>query len=202
MTATPRLDLRGLTGAQGKTGRDRPIATGLAASRPAANLITPDSFYYATDTGALSHSDGTTWSDVVPGVPAGTELAYFTRSARDGPTGVTTTGNGDALFEFPSATYEAVKHYFELNVFAGSNIANGGLYFRLHEGTSAAPGTLIDEVEVDTPSAAGAIHGAFRVPFVPAAGTRQYAVRWRASVAATWTLYNDINVLVSRIVRA
>lgn len=67
MTGNPNLDLRGLMGAQGKTGRDRPIATGLAAARPAANLITPDSFYYATDTGVLSYSDGSSWSDVRAG---------------------------------------------------------------------------------------------------------------------------------------
>jgi hypothetical protein len=58
----PRTDLRGLTGAMGKQGMDRPVASGLAADRPAANLITPDSFYYATDTGALSFSDGSTWT--------------------------------------------------------------------------------------------------------------------------------------------
>lgn len=70
MTATPRLDLRGLTGAQGKTGRDRPIATGLASARPAASLITPDSFYYATDTGVLSYSNGATWATVTAGSTA------------------------------------------------------------------------------------------------------------------------------------
>lgn len=70
MTANPNLDLRGLTGAQGKAGRDRPIAAGLASARPAANLITPDSFYYATDTGVLSYSNGTAWTNVSPGSAA------------------------------------------------------------------------------------------------------------------------------------
>lgn len=74
MSDAPVTDLRGLKGAQGKDGRDRPHATGLAAARPAATLITPDSFYYATDTGVLSYSDGATWADVRvgPGDPVTT----------------------------------------------------------------------------------------------------------------------------------
>ena len=58
----PAEDFRGITGAMGKEGMDRPIAAGLAADRPAANLITPNSFYYAIDTDALSFSNGSTWT--------------------------------------------------------------------------------------------------------------------------------------------
>jgi hypothetical protein len=48
----------------GKEGMDRPIAFGTAAARPAANMITPNSFYFALDTGAMSFSDGSTWTPV------------------------------------------------------------------------------------------------------------------------------------------
>ncbi len=84
-------------GAQGKTGRDRPIATGLAADRPAANLITPDSFYFATDTGVLSWSDGATWTTVSP-APVASELAGYEYShvAFTGNVSVTATSEATA----------------------------------------------------------------------------------------------------------
>lgn len=63
----PPDDLRGLTGAMGKKGLDRPIAVGLAANRPAANLITPNSFYFAVDTRVLSYSNGVSWSTISAG---------------------------------------------------------------------------------------------------------------------------------------
>lgn len=63
MTGDPRADLRSLAArSQGAFDpRDRPIASGTAANRPAANMIRPGSFYYETDTSTLWYSDGSTW---------------------------------------------------------------------------------------------------------------------------------------------
>lgn len=102
MTGNPNLDLRGLTGAQGKAGRDRPIATGLASARPAANLITPDSFYYATDTGVLSYSNGTAWTTVSG---AGRELAYTAFTANVSITG-TTSATATTIVTAPALTFD------------------------------------------------------------------------------------------------
>lgn len=63
MTGDPRADLRSLAArSQGAFDpRDRPIASGTAANRPAANMIRSGSFYYETDTATLWYSDGSTW---------------------------------------------------------------------------------------------------------------------------------------------
>jgi len=67
VTGDPRTDLRSL-GARSQGAHDprvRPIASGLFADRPAANMIRPGSFYYATDTQSLHYSDGSNWSSPV-----------------------------------------------------------------------------------------------------------------------------------------
>lgn len=123
MTSSPNLDLRGLTGAQGKTGRDRPIATGLASARPAANLITPDSFYYATDTGVLSYSNGTAWTDVTAGAQSYTPTWEGTSSNP-------TLGNGTLVARYAKVG-KLVQFEIELTIGSTTTFGAGSWSFTL-----------------------------------------------------------------------
>lgn len=129
------------------------------------------------------------------------EVAYRSTGTDDGPTGVTQTGNGDALFQFGPVTVEAVKYYFDFWAVIQSNAGNDVLFIRFHEGTSGSPGTLIDEFSTRTPTLSPGPPHYFRLPFTPAAGTRDYAVRWRGD-GGTYTIVNATVPMTCRIVRA
>lgn len=70
MTVDSSQDLRSLGEAGYADDRWRPTATGTAANRPAVGLFRANAFYYATDTGVLSYSNGVAWTDLTPGTTA------------------------------------------------------------------------------------------------------------------------------------
>lgn len=174
--------------------RSRPWAVG--ATRPAATDVPRNSFFYDTDDNVWAFSDGTDWISM-----PGTEIAYYSTGTDVGPTGVTTTGNGDAIFEFGDTTTENVKYYFEMWLIVQSSAGNEVIFFRFNEGTSASPGTLIEEFNTRTPTTNPGPPHFFRVPFTPSAGTRGYAVRWRGG-AGTYTIVNSQVPISARIVKA
>jgi hypothetical protein len=103
-------------------------------------------------------------------------------SAIHGPTGITTTGNGDALLTFPAATYEAVAHILNLFGYYQDNAGNSRFYFRLHDGT--APGPLVgSEIAMMTPPQNPGQPMNIQFYFVPTAGVHTYQLRWRGSGA-------------------
>lgn len=181
MTDTPRLDLRGLTGAQGKTGRDRPIATGLAADRPAADLITPDSFYYATDTSEVSYSDGATWTEVSPSDPAPVELDYTLKTS-DAATSATSAATASTAFSSASVS---VTGEIEIEVMIPRLIhsaAGGGAVANLWE-DSTDLGSIAWVVAISAND--GATPGVVRVRRTPSVASHTYHVKCWGSAGTT-----------------
>lgn len=136
-----------------------------------------------------------------PGIPPSGEIVRFIKATNDGPTSITATGNGDSLFNFPSANFDAVLHFFELFL----NCQDGGGYaqfeIRLHDGT--APGPLIWAVTLRTPETNPGNPQVIRIPFTPTPGAHTYHVRWRdVTTARTYTIVSTVHPLVARIVRA
>jgi|SRR5215471_4538102 len=151
---------------------------------------------YPTDATKALYGDGS-WR-----VPSGTELAFYTTSTNFGPTGVSSTGNGDPLFAFPAATFEAVKYYFELSAIFQDSGGLAGYEIRLHDGT--APGPLIQATTVITPGTnPGYGPVFFRFAFTPTAGSHTYQVRWRdAAGGHTFTVPNSVYPITGRIYKA
>lgn len=97
--------------------RVRPFAAGLAAEKPAANLVRSDryggTFYYETDTGTVWYSNGSTWTQVtgansydrdnttVDVVSSATETIVYARTIAGGTLGTNRVArlslNGDFL---------------------------------------------------------------------------------------------------------
>jgi len=135
-----------------------------------------------------------------PGPSAGLEIVnYYAGGSNTTGTGVTATGNGDALFTFPAATYRAVPHYFEMTIHPNSNAGNQSLVFRLHDGT--APGPLIgQELATVVPAVNPGNPVTLRLQFTPTAGAHTFQVRWRAPAAGTYFLAQASTPTVARIV--
>ena len=129
------------------------------------------------------------------------EVSRYESTSNAGPTAVTTTGNGDALYDMPTCTVGAVRHYWELSGQVQCDTANTTIWLRLHEGTNAALGALVAETQIRNQNAGVPRDFFLRIPFTPTAGTRGYCLRWRG-VSGNYTLYNSIIPLVSRIVVA
>lgn len=174
-----------------------PVWDGSAWVRSSATRIGASSLGSGTPNGSTLLRGDSSW--VIPG---GTEITYAALVGNFGPTGVTGTGDGDHISDLGSVTTEAVKYYFELSGLAASGTANDAIYFRLHEGTNASLGALIDEVQIGIPTTGVAIAFFLRTYFTPAAGTRSYTLRWRGAGGGMYTLYNSINPLIARIVKA
>jgi hypothetical protein len=116
-----------------------------------------------------------------------------------GPTSINSTGNGDAIINFPAATFENVLHYWEIAAAIFDTAGNGKFTWRLHDGY--APGPLVNEVYQITPAVNPGSPSFFRIPFTPSAGLHYYHLRWRAIDARTF--FGDSSCpLTSRIVKA
>jgi hypothetical protein len=126
------------------------------------------------------------------------EITQQQVTSNSGPTGVTTTGDGDLIANFPAASFLPSAHLFELFVQPQSNAGNELLYFRLHDGT--APGALVQEFTVRTPVTNPGNPVFLRCRFTPTEGIHTYQIRWRGDVG-TYTLVNATVPLVARIVR-
>jgi hypothetical protein len=138
----------------------------------------------------------------VPGQSGGLEIvSYQGLTPNTGGTGVTGTGNGDALITFPAASYRAVPHYFEMTVQPNSNAGNQAICFRLHDGT--APGPLVgQEMTTMCPVTNPGNPVTLRLQFTPTAGVHTYQIRWRAPAAGTYFLAQTQTPTVARIVEA
>lgn len=123
----------------------------------------------------------------------GRELARFSTTTDNGPTGVSTGGAGDPLYDLGSITTRAVLHEWQSSLLIRSSVANDPLFLLLYEGTPAAPGANVGFAPLYAPTAGGLL-ASIRVRFNPAAGTRNYHVRWRNQGAPStlWTLLNSL----------
>lgn len=138
---------------------------------------------------------------VTYGYPPGYEVVAYTTGVDFGPTGVTGTGNGDALFSFAAATFEAVKYYFELSGLVQDNGGSADYEIRLHDGT--APGTLIASAQFLTPGSNPGQPVFVRFGFTPTAGSHTFQVRLRdVTGGRTYTIGNSNYPLTARIVKA
>lgn len=201
----------GAAGAQGPQGNPGAAgAAGAAGSKwydgqgaPASGLGVVGDFYLDTASGAYYEKTGAAaWTQRGQLATNGVEVARVVTSTTLGPTAITTSGNGDSLVDLGSVTTRAIPHYFELNVYVGhNNAAAQTIEFRLHEGTGAAPSTLVGVVQATIVAGGGPMVLAFRFPFTPAAGTRAYSVRWRSvtSPSPQWTGYGAIDPIVYTI---
>lgn len=139
----------------------------------------------------------------VNGVPvvSGGDVTTYNTVTNFGPTGVTTTGNGDIFFTFPAATFAAVLHYWELSLLCEDVSGNANIEFRLHDGT--APGALICAQQLKTPPVNHGSPVILRFAFTPSAGSHTFQVRWRDLTGSrTYTVYSSLNQTSSRIYRA
>jgi hypothetical protein len=134
--------------------------------------------------------------------PPGYEALYFSNAANYGPTAISSGGNGDALANLGPVTTENVRYYAELSCRLLCTGANGFPALRLHEGNAGAVGALV--VEAFSYCPAGLSTSVFfRFPFTPAAGTREYHLRWRdAGASGNVTMQNITFPVVVRIVKA
>lgn len=133
--------------------------------------------------------------------PPGYELTYYMTASDSGPSGVTQTSNGDLLYTFPAATFENVKHYWQISGIAKSSGAADTIYFRLHD--TGSPGTGIVEFTLDLHATAGkTVPFTFVYPLTPSAGSHTYTIRWRGGSANNFTLSNSLAPFVGLIRKA
>ena len=127
------------------------------------------------------------------GQHTGRELAQVSSTVDVGPTGVSTSGAGDTLYDLGAVTTRAVAHWWESNLLVRSSVANDALFLLLYEGTPAAPGATVGFAPLYAPVAGGLL-AAVRFRFTPAAGTRNYHVRWRnqGGAGTLWTILNSL----------
>lgn len=134
--------------------------------------------------------------------PPGFEVAAFTTVSNFGPTAITTTGNGDKIFDFPAATYEAVPHYFDMYFLVQDNSGAAVIEFRLHD--DAGHGTTL--IELDQYRTASANPGSpmfCRFWFTPSSGSHTYGVYWKdITTGRTYTMVNSTTRLLARIYKA
>jgi hypothetical protein len=134
---------------------------------------------------------------------SGQEIASYISAVTSGGTGITGTGNGDALFNFPAVEFEAVLHYFEMQMLVQDNGGAAVFEIRLHDG--AAPGPLVWAGLLRTATSNPGNPQVIKVPFTPSAGVHTYHVRWRD--VTTGRTYNFVGgsggwPTIARIVRA
>jgi hypothetical protein len=131
------------------------------------------------------------------------EIVSFLQAITSGGTGITGTGNGDALFNFPTATFEAVLHYFEMQVMVQDNGGAAIFEIRLHDGP--APGPLVWAGPLRTAGANPGNPQQIKIYFTPSAGSHTYHVRWRdVTTGRTYTIVGGSGgwPTIARIVRA
>lgn len=132
----------------------------------------------------LIRFNGTSWARIGPDpVYPGTEIVY-TAISTDQQT-INTVDPGDILFTFPSATYENVKYYFQIEIGAISHsVANATTSFRLIEG-GVNQGNLIP---FDTGGIGKRSSHNVLLPFTPSAGVHVFVVKWWTSTSGTATI--------------
>ena len=132
---------------------------------------------------------------------AGGDISSYTSAVNLGPTGVTATGNGDAIVNMPSANFLAVPHYFDFSCRLIDAAGNASLEFRLHDG--AAPGPLVGSVTILTPATNPGSPQFIRLMFTPIAGAHIYQLRWRDITGGRqYTVMNSSYPMIARIYKA
>ena len=115
----------GSDGKEQRSGGVGATSIGTLAARPAASLVGPGAVYWATDTGAVYRSDGTSW---VGPLNPGAELDYAQITAP--VTGVTASTEATAvtLVSGNSVTYDGSKVKVEVYVPAVAAATNAWYY--------------------------------------------------------------------------
>jgi microcystin-dependent protein len=182
-------------------GRIRPPNLSVAPSSPAVGEL-----YYDTGSNILYYWNGTVWMPAGSQIGGLREVAMGQSAVSGTPTGVTTTGNGDALgYTFGTVTVRAERHYAELNIYVNHNNAGvQNLEIRLHEGPAGTPGNLVGVWQMWVPGGGIITPYLVRIPFTPAAGSREYHWRWRSVTAPspTWQILGAIDVSIWRLIES
>jgi hypothetical protein len=110
---------------------------------------------------------------------------------------------GAQFYNFPAATYVAVKHYLELFFPVIRANAAGTLYWVLMEGGTPVAGAGTAGVDIPNISGGFGVTVALRIPFTPTAGSHTYAVNWVGNGTIVFTVKaTGLAPATARIVRA
>lgn len=110
---------------------------------------------------------------------------------------------GAPFYNFPAASYLAVKHYIELFFPTVRANAVSTLYFALAESGVLVPGLPVAGVDVPNVSGGFGVVVALRIPFTPTAGNHTYSVNWIGNGTVVFTVKaTGLAPPTGRIVRA